>query len=121
MYKVRLVVKDKSNKFYSTGESTKYIKVVDYPTCSLPPSINVCPGEAFSIKPVIHSEISNPDLKFRWYEKNGSFSYDGKELNHSIRNFGKYTFYFSISDGNGLIYRTDSTIIFVDAPPKFPT
>jgi PKD repeat protein len=118
--KIRLVVKDRSNSQNSIGESTKYLKVIDYPKCSIPASINVCAGDMFSINPEIQTEYKNANFKFKWFGKNGLFSTENRELNHSIRESGKYIYYFDLSDERGNIFYNDSVMIYVDTPPQIP-
>ena len=118
--KIRLVVKDKSNTLNSIGELTKYLKVIDYPKCTIPKSMNVCVGEMFSLNPKIQTEFKDANFKFKWYEKNGVFSTESRGLNHSIEKSGKYIYYFVLSDDMGNIFNNDSVMIFVNAPPQIP-
>jgi PKD repeat protein len=118
--KIRLVVKDKLNTQSSVGESVKYLKVINYPECSIPKSINVCAGEMFTINPIIQTEFKDAEFKYKWSGKNGLFNSDSRILNHSVQKSGKYTYYFILSDGMNNIFYNDSTLIYAVEPPQIP-
>ena len=121
VYRIRLLVKDNGSPGSSSNELTKYITISDYPSIKLPRTLEVCFGEAFTLKPVIENPANDQSIRYKWYSGSGSDATGNKEFSGRVNKKGKHVYYLEISNNANFIFDKDSTEVIINTPPVIET
>lgn len=118
IYRVKLVVTDDSKVENAASEKTEYLRVIKYPTISLPVSLIVCENEEFGLIPKINYEIEDSSLKYRWLINGKPVKETTKTLTSTISN--NQTSVISVELLNNLnnVVSSAATQILTNSPPE---